>query len=435
MIRTYGGTEEAELHTFSSQGKVEVQKRNFRSLEVLAEMKCGSGLIHIWMSWQNKCGRWTRSFEVLAKRKYRKRNLGLWQSRQSRSAEAELHAFGSPGRDEMRKWPYPYLDVLAEQSPGRAEAWKAEFQIFGCKDRAELRKQCFRPLKVLAGRMCGSWTSYLWQLRQIISAENELHIFWNHGRYEMRKRTYPILEVLAEQVRKMNEIFRSPGRAEVWKAELQIFGNQGRTGVRKRNFKSLEDPAEMKCGSGHPHLEVLAKQVRQMNEIFRSPGRAEVRKAELQIFGSKDKAELRKRSFRPLKVLAEPKCGSWTSDRLQPRQDRSAEAELHILRRIGRAEVWNGFHVTSLVVRQNGSAGAEFQVFGSPVKLEVWKQNFTSLSGPYPTDCHCQCWRMTLLTTIIVIPNEGQCEDQVWLKQRTFAMLLTRSLCSRRDSG
>ena len=41
-------------------------------------------------------------------------NSDLWQSRQSRSAEAELHIFGSPGRDEMRKWPYPYLEVLAE---------------------------------------------------------------------------------------------------------------------------------------------------------------------------------------------------------------------------------------------------------------------------------------------------------------------------------
>ena len=55
--RTYGGTEEAELHIFGSQGKAEVQKRNFRSLEVPAEMKCGSGLIRIWKSWQNKCER------------------------------------------------------------------------------------------------------------------------------------------------------------------------------------------------------------------------------------------------------------------------------------------------------------------------------------------------------------------------------------------
>ena len=164
-----------------------------------------------------------------------------------------------------------------------------------------------------------SWTSDLWQSRQSRSAEAELHIFGSPGRDEMRKWTYPYLEVLAEQVRKTNEIFRSHGRAEV-------------------------------------------------------------RKAELQIFGSKDRAELRKRRFRPLKVLPELKCRSWTSDRWQPRQDRSAEAERHILRRIGRTEERNGFHVTSLVVRPKGSAGAEFQIFGSPVKLEVWKQNFRSLA-------------------------------------------------------
>ena len=37
-------------------------------------------------------------------------------------------------------------------------------------------------------------------------------------------------------------------------AELQIFGSQGRAEVRKRNFTSLEVPAEMKCGSGPSHL-------------------------------------------------------------------------------------------------------------------------------------------------------------------------------------
>ena len=61
---------------------------------------------------------------------------------QSKSAEAELHIFGSPGRDEIRKWTYLYLEVLAEQvrkmneifrSPGRAEVRKAELQIFGSK--------------------------------------------------------------------------------------------------------------------------------------------------------------------------------------------------------------------------------------------------------------------------------------------------------------
>ena len=71
------------------------------------------------------------------------------------------------------------------------------------------------------------------------------------------------------------------------------------------------------------YLEVLAEQVRKMNEIFRSPGRAEVQKAELQIFCSKDRAEFRKRSFRPLKVLAELKC----------------RTELHIVGSQGRTEV------------------------------------------------------------------------------------------------
>ena len=39
----------------------------------------------------------------------------LRQSGQSRSAEVEFHIFGSPGRDIIRTWPYPYLEVLAEQ--------------------------------------------------------------------------------------------------------------------------------------------------------------------------------------------------------------------------------------------------------------------------------------------------------------------------------
>ena len=47
------------------------------------------------------------------------------------------------------------------------------------------------------------------------SAEAELHIFGSFGGDEMRKWTYSYLEVLAEQVRTMNGIFRSPGRAEL----------------------------------------------------------------------------------------------------------------------------------------------------------------------------------------------------------------------------
>ena len=162
ITRTYGGTEEAELHIFGSQGKAEVWKRNFRSLEVLAKMKCGSG----------------------------------------------LNLFGSPGRTSVESF----------------ESWPSGSTESG--------------------------TSDLWQSRQRRSAEAQLHIFESPARDEMRKWTYPYLEVLAEQVWKTNEIFRSPDRAELRKAELQIFGSQGRAEVRKRNVTSLEVPAEMKCGSG-----------------------------------------------------------------------------------------------------------------------------------------------------------------------------------------
>ena len=40
----------AELQIFGSQGNAEVRKRNFTSLKVLAEMKCGNGFTHIWKS-------------------------------------------------------------------------------------------------------------------------------------------------------------------------------------------------------------------------------------------------------------------------------------------------------------------------------------------------------------------------------------------------
>ena len=64
-----------ELQIFGNQGSAEVRKRNFTSLKVPAEMKCGSGLTHTWKSWQNKCGRRTRSFEVMTEWKYGKRNF------------------------------------------------------------------------------------------------------------------------------------------------------------------------------------------------------------------------------------------------------------------------------------------------------------------------------------------------------------------------
>ena len=73
-------------------------------------------------------------------------------------------------------------------------------------------------------------------------------------------------------------------------------------------------------------------------QICGSKDRAE---AELHIFGSQGRAEVRKRNIRSLADKAEKKCGSGISD--------------------------------------------------NPVKLDVRKQILTSLTGPYPTDFHCQC--------------------------------------------
>ena len=145
-----------ELQIFGSQGSADVQKRNFTSLKVLAEMKCGSGFTHTWKSWQNKYGRRTRSFEVMTERKYGKRNFGSLAVKADQKCGVELHIFGTPGRDEMRKWTYPYLEVLLEhvrkkneifRSPGRAEVRKAELLTFGSKDRAELRKKTPQAFK------------------------------------------------------------------------------------------------------------------------------------------------------------------------------------------------------------------------------------------------------------------------------------------------
>ena len=114
----------------------------------------------------------------------------------------------------------------------------------------------------------------------------------------MWKWTYPYLEVLAEQVRKMNEIFRSPGRAEVQKAELQIFGSQGRTEVRKRNFTSLKVPAEIKCGSGLTHI---WKSWQNKSEDER-----DLRSLAERKYG--------KWNFRSVAVKTERNCGSKASD-------------------------------------------------------------------------------------------------------------------------
>ena len=131
-----------------------MQKRNCKSLEVQAEMKCGSGASHLWKSWQNKCGKRNfRSLPVKAERKCRSRTSHIWQSRQGVRAEAELHIFGSQCRTKVRTWK---LQIFG--SKDRAEA---ELQIFGRQGRAEVRKRNIRSLAVKAEQKCGSGISDL----------------------------------------------------------------------------------------------------------------------------------------------------------------------------------------------------------------------------------------------------------------------------------
>ena len=127
-------------------------------------MKCGSGTSHLWKSWQNKCGKRNfRSLPVKAERECGSRTLPIWQSRQSGSAEAELHIFGSQCRTKVRTWNFRSLAVKAE------------------------RKRNFISLAVKAERKCGSGTSGLRQSRQSRSVETEFQTFSRQDRAEVRK--------------------------------------------------------------------------------------------------------------------------------------------------------------------------------------------------------------------------------------------------------
>ena len=166
---------------------------------------------------------------------------------------------------------------------GRTLAIKAEQKcshIFGNEGSSEMWN--YRSFAVKAEGKCGGGTTHIWQWRQSGSGE----------------------------------------------ADLQIFGSQDWAKVQKRNCKSLEVQAEMKCGS-----ELY---------IFWSPGRTSAESgtsdlcqsrqsgsagAELHIFGSRGRAEVRKRNFTFLAVNAERKCGRGTSDLWQSRQSGNAEAE------------------------------------------------------------------------------------------------------------
>ena len=148
---------------------------------------------------------------------------------------------------------------------------------------------------------------------------------------------------------------------QVLKAELQIFASQDRAEVREQNFTYLAVKAERKCGSGTLH--------------FWQSLQNESADVELQIIGSQGRAEMRKRNFRSLAVKTERKCSQalWQSS-------------------------------------QAGRAEADLNSFDRPISYWLSLPMLKNIT----TDCYI----------------ERQCEDHVWLKHMTSALRVTKSICS-----
>ena len=96
----------AELQIFASQGRAEAREQNFTYLAVKAERKCGSETSHfLAVNAERKCGCGTSD---------------IWQSRQSGNAEAEHQVFGSQGRAEVWKRNFRSLAVKTERKCSQA---------------------------------------------------------------------------------------------------------------------------------------------------------------------------------------------------------------------------------------------------------------------------------------------------------------------------
>ena len=241
----------------------------------------------------------------------------------------------------QRNWGDRTLAVSAEQK---------RVHIFGNEGRSEMWN--YRSFTVKAEGKCGGGTSHIWQWRHSVSGEADLQIFGSQDWAKVRKRNCKSLAVQAAMK-------CGSGTSHLRKSWQNKCGN--------RNFRSLPAKAERKCGSRTSHI-----------WQSRLSGSAE---AELHIFGSQGRTKVRTRNFRSLAVKtewkqnfrsfavnAERKCGSGTSGLWQSMQGRSVEAEN--------------------------------QIFSLQDRAEVRNQNCRSLTGPYRTDCHCQCWITTLLSVI-----------------------------------
>ena len=112
---------EAKLQIFGSPGRDEMRKRNFTSLEVLAE-QVRKAELQIFAS-KGRAEAREQNFTYLAVKAERKCGCGsgtshFWQSVQNESADVELQIFASQGRAEMWKRNIRSLAVKAEQKCG-----------------------------------------------------------------------------------------------------------------------------------------------------------------------------------------------------------------------------------------------------------------------------------------------------------------------------
>ena len=136
------------------------------------------------------------------------------------------------------------------------------------------------------------------------------------------------------------------------KAELPTFGNESRVLVEKPSFRSLAVKIErdgrsetanlwMKCGSGTSHLrKSWQNKWGSVTWDLSKYWQSEVQKAELQIFASQGRAEVRKQNLRCLTVNTVRKCGT----------------QLHIFCSQGRAKVRQR-NVTFLAVKAEQKCG------------------------------------------------------------------------------
>ena len=90
----------------------------------------------------------------------RKRNFTSLEVLAEQVRKAELQIFASKGRAEAREQNFTYLAVKAERKSGSADA-EAELHIFGSQCRTKVRTWNFRSLAVKAEQKCGSGISDL----------------------------------------------------------------------------------------------------------------------------------------------------------------------------------------------------------------------------------------------------------------------------------